>query len=66
MSDAELTYEAARDELRSIVQKLESGEAPLAQSLALWERGEKLATFCRQQLDDADQRIASARPDIEQ
>lgn len=62
MSDPEISYEAARDELRAIVQKLESGEAPLAESLALWERGEKLAAICRQWLDGAEERIAAARP----
>lgn len=66
MSEPEIPYEAARDELRAIVQQLESGEAPLAESLALWERGEKLATICRQHLDGAEQRIAAARPENEQ
>ena len=34
-----LSYEQARDELVLIVQRLESGGAPLEESLALWERG---------------------------
>ena len=35
----QLSYEQAREELVSVVQRLESGGAPLEESLALWERG---------------------------
>lgn len=58
---AELSYEQARDELVSVVQRLETGGVPLAESLALWERGEKLATVCQQWLDGAKQRVEAAR-----
>lgn len=57
----ELTYEQARDELVQVVQKLESGGAPLDESLALWERGEKLAQICQQWLDGAKAKIDAAR-----
>lgn len=66
MTEPELSYEAARDELRTIVQKMESGQAPLAESLALWERGEQLAAICRQWLDGAEQRITAARRAVEE
>ena len=59
--DAQLSYEQARDELMRIVQRLESGGAPLDESLALWERGEKLATICQQWLDGAKAKIDAAR-----
>ena len=36
-------YEAARDELIAIVRHLESGQAPLEDTIAMWERGEALA-----------------------
>lgn len=52
-----LSYEAARDELISIVKTLESGQAPLEDTLAMWERGEALATRCRSILDAATQRM---------
>ena len=39
----EIPYEQARDELISVVQKLEVGGTSLDESLALWERGELLA-----------------------
>ena len=59
--DPSLTYEQARDELVALVQRLESGGAPLDESLALWERGEQLAAICQQWLDGAKARIEAAR-----
>ena len=59
--DESLTYEQARDELVALVQRLESGGAPLDESLALWERGERLAAICQQWLDGAKARIEAAR-----
>jgi exodeoxyribonuclease VII small subunit len=56
-----LSYEEARDELIEIVRRLESGGAPLEESLALWERGERLAEICQQWLDGARARVAAAR-----
>lgn len=57
---ANLSYEAARDELRQIVTRLEQGEVPLDQTLALWQRGQDLLTRCRAVLDDAQKRIDQA------
>ena len=56
-----LSYEQAREELITIVQRLESGGVPLEESLALWERGEQLATICQAWLDGAKARIEAAR-----
>ncbi|MCI7512766.1 exodeoxyribonuclease VII small subunit [Schaalia hyovaginalis] len=56
-----LGYEQARDELVGIVRALESGQAPLEDTLALWERGEALASHCRSILDSAQERLASAQ-----
>lgn len=57
-----LSYEQARDELMRVVQQLESGGAPLEESLDLWERGEKLAAICQQRLAGAKAKIEAARP----
>jgi exodeoxyribonuclease VII small subunit len=56
-----LSYEQAREELITIVQRLESGGVPLEESLALWERGEQLATICQAWLDGAKAKIEAAR-----
>ncbi len=60
---ATLSYEQARDELVAVVGRLEAGGEPLETSLALWERGEALATRCQQWLDSARERLAAARQD---
>lgn len=61
-ADPPLGYEAARTELEQVVARLESGGATLEESLALWERGEALATICRGWLDGAQSRLDAARP----
>ncbi|OLE24616.1 MAG: exodeoxyribonuclease VII small subunit [Actinobacteria bacterium 13_1_20CM_3_71_11] len=53
MTDVELSYEQARAELATVVEKLEAGGTTLEESLALWERGEKLADTCQRWLDGA-------------
>ena len=55
--DDDLSYEQARDELISVVARLESGEPGLEESLRLWERGERLAAICQAWLDDAQARL---------
>lgn len=56
-----LSYEAARDELIRVVGELEQGSSSLEQSLALWERGEALATRCEEWLVGARARLDAAR-----
>jgi exodeoxyribonuclease VII small subunit len=53
----QLGYEQARDELLEVVRRLETGNATLEESLALWERGEALAGRCEQWLADVRQRV---------
>ena len=55
-----LTYEAARDQLAQVVADLEGGGLTLEESLALWERGERLADHCQRWLDGARSRVAAA------
>ena len=58
-----LGYEAARAELIEVVRLLEAGGTTLEESLALWERGEKLATLCQEWLDGARTRLDAALED---
>jgi exodeoxyribonuclease VII small subunit len=55
-----LSYEQARDELASVVKRLEAGGLSLEQSLELWERGEKLAAICADWLEGARARLSAA------
>lgn len=49
-----MSYQEARDELVSVVARLEAGGTALEDALALWERGEVLAAHCQRWLDAAD------------
>jgi exodeoxyribonuclease VII small subunit len=60
MSDDTPGYEAARTELIEVVRSLEAGGTTLEESLALWERGEKLAGICQEWLDGARKRLDAA------
>ncbi|MEO6021076.1 MAG: exodeoxyribonuclease VII small subunit [Knoellia sp.] len=55
---ADLSYEAARDELVDIVARLENGQVGLEDSMGLWQRGEALAAHCAQWLDDAEAKLS--------
>ncbi|MBP7835825.1 MAG: exodeoxyribonuclease VII small subunit [Rhodoluna sp.] len=57
---AKLSYEEARDELVKVVAELEQGSVTLEESLALWERGEALATACENWLSGARKRLDEA------
>ncbi len=59
MSDPtpDMSFEEALKALENIVHQLESGEAPLDQSIALYERGNELRALCQTQLDAAKARI---------
>jgi exodeoxyribonuclease VII small subunit len=50
----EESFEDLYRELEDTVRKLEAGDLPLAESLALFERGTTLAEQCNALLDDAE------------
>ncbi len=52
-----LTFEQALQELESIVQGLESGNAPLDNAIASYERGSALKKHCAQKLAEAKSRV---------
>ncbi|ROR92299.1 exodeoxyribonuclease VII small subunit [Nocardioides aurantiacus] len=58
-----LSYEEARDQLVEVVRTLEGGGTSLAESLALWERGEELARVCQEALEGARERLDAALED---
>ena len=65
VSEPSLGYEQAREELAEVVRRLEAGGLSLEESLALWERGEKLADVCEQWLEGARKRLDAAVADRE-
>ena len=57
MSEENKTFETAIARLEVIVRALESGNAPLDESLSLFEEGVALVKFCNEKLDTAEQRV---------
>ncbi|KPM13761.1 exodeoxyribonuclease VII small subunit [Citromicrobium bathyomarinum] len=54
---SDMSFEEALRALQQVVRQLEDGEVPLDQSIALYERGEKLRAACQARLDAAQARI---------
>lgn len=52
-----ITFEAALARLEEIVRALESGAAPLDESLSMFEEGVSLVKVCTERLDSAEQKI---------
>ncbi len=60
--DAEkLTFEEAYKQLTELVKKMESGELPLADSVAAYEQGIKLKAYCEQLLKEAELKIETLK-----
>ncbi|MGJ8610647.1 MAG: exodeoxyribonuclease VII small subunit [Octadecabacter sp.] len=54
----EMSFEDALRELEQVVGKLERGEVPLDQSIALYERGAELKKRCETKLKEAEEKVA--------
>ena len=61
MEKTELTFEQKLERLDQIVKLLEKGDAPLAESLGLFEEGTGLIRDCSKQLDEAEQKVVKLR-----
>lgn len=56
------TYESLYARMLAIVARLEAGELPLEQALALYEEGVAVAAECQRLLDNAELRIQELQP----
>ena len=54
---APASFETALAELETIVATMESGQLPLAESLAAYKRGAELLQYCQSALKDAQQQV---------
>lgn len=50
-------FETALKELEKVVERLESGELSLEESLAAFEEGVRLVKYCNQKLSDVEKKI---------
>lgn len=57
MAEKKLSFEQSIGRLQEIVAALERGDAPLADSLKLFEEGTKLVSSCSAMLDQAEQKV---------
>ena len=55
---AEMSFEAALAELEQVVARLETGNVPLDESIALYARGAELRAHCEERLKAAEARVA--------
>ena len=53
----DMNFEDALRELESIVEKLERGDAPLEESITIYQRGAKLKAHCEGKLKDAQLKV---------
>ncbi len=60
---SDLSFETAYAELDGIIARLESGELPLEDAVALYERGRQLAAHCQTLLDSAELRVSQLNDD---
>ena len=60
-----MSFEDALKALEEVVRRLESGEAPLDQSIELYARGDALRKHCQTRLDAAQARIEAIVADRE-
>lgn len=58
---ADMSFEKALAELEQIVTRLERGDVPLEDSIALYERGEALKAHCERVLKSAEMRVEKIR-----
>ena len=61
MKKNEQSFEQSLARLEEIVRLLEKGDAPLAESLGLFEEGTALIRACGKQLDEAEQKVMQLR-----
>ena len=61
MSDkivGEMSFEEAMKALEAVVNRLESGDVPLEESISLYERGAALKAHCQAKLREAEEKVA--------
>ncbi len=61
MANKEKSFEESLARLEEIVKLLEKGDAPLAESLGLFEEGAGLIRACGKLLDQAEQKVVKLR-----
>lgn len=61
MENNQLSFEEAYKQLTELVQKMESGELSLSDSVTAYEQGIKLKAYCEQLLKEAELKIETLK-----
>lgn len=61
----QMSFEEAMKELEAVVGKLERGDVPLDDSIALYERGALLKARCETKLKEAEEKVAAITLDAQ-
>ena len=61
MAVKKLSFEQSLGRLDEIVRHLEKGDAPLSDSLKLFEEGTALVASCSKMLDEAEQKVVKLK-----
>lgn len=62
---SEMSFEEAMAELDTVVSRLERGDVPLEDSIALYERGAELKKRCEKKLREAEEKVAKITTDAD-
>lgn len=57
MTEQEIGFEQAMEQLERIVAKLEGGDVPLEQAIELFQEGMRLSKICSQKLENVERKI---------
>lgn len=60
-----MNYEEASKKLEEIIGKLENGNLPMEEALALFEEGQKLAEICHQKLSGAKGKLTIVKEGLD-
>lgn len=64
-TDDPLSFEAALERLESLVGELEAGDVPLERSVAAFEEGQRLITYCEQKLQTAEHALRKLKTEAD-
>ena len=62
---SEMSFEEAMKALEGVVDRLERGDVPLEDSIALYERGAALKAHCQAKLAAAEEKVAAITLDAD-
>ncbi|WP_088006376.1 exodeoxyribonuclease VII small subunit [Indiicoccus explosivorum] len=63
MTEKELLFNEAMEQLEDIVRRLENGDVPLEESLKLYQRGMELSKVCHDKLQHAEKQLVTMMED---